>query len=162
GRVGADESHDAPDVGALRRVLLVGEFPARDSADHQGASTYRDQRRVAREHAARRRDRRTVAAARGARRVDGAVLCDRIEDFPMALNDLPTTELGEHGREVLEWISAYLDEPSRYPVLSQAKPGDVRASLPASPPAQGETLRTILDDFERKIIPGITHWNHPA
>jgi aromatic-L-amino-acid decarboxylase len=79
-----------------------------------------------------------------------------------SLGDLPTSELRERGREVLDWISAYLDEPSRYPVLSQAKPGDIRASLPASPPADGETLRAILDDFERKIIPGITHWNHPA
>jgi len=76
--------------------------------------------------------------------------------------DLPTTQLREHGREVLEWISNYLDDPSRYPVLSQVKPGDIRQSLPASPPAEGETLRDILDDFERKILPGITHWNHPA
>jgi aromatic-L-amino-acid decarboxylase len=78
------------------------------------------------------------------------------------LGDLPTSELKAHGREVIDWISRYLDEPSRYPVLSQVSPGDVRASLPASPPQQGETLRSILDDFERKIIPGITHWNHPA
>lgn len=80
---------------------------------------------------------------------------------PMS-GDLPTSELREHGREVLEWISAYLDEPSKYPVLSRSKPGDIRASLPSSPPAEGETMRAILDDFERKIIPGITHWNHPA
>ena len=79
-----------------------------------------------------------------------------------ALGDLPTSELKTHGREVLEWIGAYLDEPSRYPVLSQVIPGDIRRSLPASPPQEGETLRAILDDFERKIIPGITHWNHPA
>jgi len=78
------------------------------------------------------------------------------------LGDLPTSELRERGREVLDWIGAYLDEPSKYPVLSQSKPGDIRASLPVSPPADGETLRAILDDFERKIIPGITHWNHPA
>ncbi|HEY4304256.1 MAG TPA: pyridoxal-dependent decarboxylase [Gemmatimonadaceae bacterium] len=78
------------------------------------------------------------------------------------LGDLPTSELQTHGREVLDWISQYLDEPSRYPVLSQSKPGDIRASLPASPPQDGETLRAILEDFERKIIPGITHWNHPA
>jgi aromatic-L-amino-acid decarboxylase len=79
-----------------------------------------------------------------------------------ALGDLPMSELREHGREVLEWIAGYLDEPSKYPVLSQVKPGDIRQSLPLSPPADGETMRAILDDFERKIIPGITHWNHPA
>jgi aromatic-L-amino-acid decarboxylase len=78
------------------------------------------------------------------------------------LGDLPTSELKRHGREVLDWIATYLDEPSRFPVLSQANPGDIRRSLPPSPPEEGETLRAILDDFERKIIPGITHWNSPA
>lgn len=78
------------------------------------------------------------------------------------LGDLSTAELHQHGREILDWIAAYLDKPEKYPVLSQVQPGDIRALLPASPPIEGETLRTILDDFEKKIIPGITHWNHPA
>jgi aromatic-L-amino-acid decarboxylase len=34
--------------------------------------------------------------------------------------------------------------------------------LPASPPEAGETLDAILDDFERVILPGVTHWNHPG
>jgi aromatic-L-amino-acid decarboxylase len=34
--------------------------------------------------------------------------------------------------------------------------------LPASPPEEGEALATILGDVERQILPGITHWNHPA
>jgi aromatic-L-amino-acid decarboxylase len=63
---------------------------------------------------------------------------------------------------VLDWIATYLEQPERYRVLSSAKPGDIRASLPAAPPQSGETLDAILQDFETKIIPGITHWNHPA
>ena len=76
--------------------------------------------------------------------------------------DLPSRELTEHGREMLDWIASYLDHPEKYPVLSQAAPGDIRASLPASPPRDAEPLARILADFERTIIPGITHWNHPA
>src|SRR5690242_3533550 len=34
--------------------------------------------------------------------------------------------------------------------------------LPASPPELGEPLGDILRDFERQIVPGITHWNHPG
>jgi aromatic-L-amino-acid decarboxylase len=34
--------------------------------------------------------------------------------------------------------------------------------LPESPPREAETLESILADFDSKIIPGITHWNHPA
>jgi aromatic-L-amino-acid decarboxylase len=47
-------------------------------------------------------------------------------------------------------------------VLAQVAPGDVRRALPARPPATGEPLAAILDDFERVVLPGITHWNHPG
>ena len=33
---------------------------------------------------------------------------------------------------------------------------------PSSPPARGEPLEAILEDFRAKIVPGITHWNHPS
>jgi len=76
--------------------------------------------------------------------------------------DLPSDELIANGRAVLDWIANYLDHPEKFPVLSQSKPGEIKASLPSSPPAAGEPLATILSDFDSKIIPGITHWNHPA
>jgi len=76
--------------------------------------------------------------------------------------DLPRSELVEHGRAVLDWIADYLDTPERYPVVSRARPGEIRAKLPASPPAVGEPLDEILRDFETTILPGITHWNHPS
>jgi aromatic-L-amino-acid decarboxylase len=75
---------------------------------------------------------------------------------------LSRDELLSQGKAVLEWIAGYLEHPERFPVLSNVKPGDVSASLPASPPAAGEKLEQILRDFETKIVPGITHWNHPA
>lgn len=76
--------------------------------------------------------------------------------------DLPRDELVEQGRAVLDWIAEYLEHPERYPVLSQVRPGEIRASLAAAPPRDPEPLERILADFESKIIPGITHWNHPA
>jgi aromatic-L-amino-acid decarboxylase len=79
-----------------------------------------------------------------------------------SLGDLPTAELREQGERLLAWIATYLDNPERYPVVSPLKPGDVRRSLPAAPPAQAESLERILADFESKILPGITHWNHPG
>ncbi|HEX9564809.1 MAG TPA: pyridoxal-dependent decarboxylase, partial [Gemmatimonadaceae bacterium] len=33
---------------------------------------------------------------------------------------------------------------------------------PASPPDAAEPIDAILDDFERIILPGVTHWNHPG
>src|SRR4029077_20577314 len=40
-------------------------------------------------------------------------------------------------------------------------PGAAGGSLPEVPPAQGERLEVIFEDFERLVLPGITHWNHP-
>ena len=59
------------------------------------------------------------------------------------------------------WIEAYYRDPGRYPVLSRAEPGDLIRALPDHPPAEGEPFDAILADFERLIVPGITHWNHP-
>jgi aromatic-L-amino-acid decarboxylase len=78
------------------------------------------------------------------------------------LGDLPTSELLEQGDALLRWIATYLENPERYPVVSPLAPGDVRRSLPPSPPAAGESLERIIADFETKILPGITHWNHPG
>lgn len=76
--------------------------------------------------------------------------------------DLPTSELLTHGRAALEWIARYLDHPERVSVLSKVVPGEIRDMLPTSPPEHGEPLGEILRDFERQIVPGITHWNHPG
>ncbi len=59
------------------------------------------------------------------------------------------------------WIDDYYNDPLRYPVLSRARPGDLIAALPAEAPLEGEPFERIFADFERCIIPGITHWNHP-
>ena len=77
-------------------------------------------------------------------------------------HDLPLAELDAGGARVLAWIRAYLADPERHPVLAQVAPGDIRRQLPAAPPADAEPLAAILDDFERIVLPGVTHWNHPA
>ncbi|MDQ6635002.1 MAG: pyridoxal-dependent decarboxylase, partial [Gemmatimonadota bacterium] len=81
---------------------------------------------------------------------------------PPPRGDLPPTELLAEGQRLLGWIAEYLEHPERYPVVSAATPGDIRRSLPPSPPPSGESLERILADFESRILPGITHWNHPG
>jgi len=63
---------------------------------------------------------------------------------------------------VADWIADYLEHPDRYPVLPRVKPGDIRAALPTAAPRTGESFDAILADFERVIVPGLTHWNHPG
>ena len=61
-----------------------------------------------------------------------------------------------------EWIADYLQDPARYPVLSRVKPGDIRKALPPDAPERGEAFEAIFRDFERVLLPGVTHWNHPG
>ncbi|MGI8766156.1 MAG: pyridoxal phosphate-dependent decarboxylase family protein [Gemmatimonadaceae bacterium] len=81
---------------------------------------------------------------------------------PPSTGDLSPELFREHGHQIIDWIAGYLEHPERYPVLAQVAPGDIRAALPTSPPSTGEPVGRIIDDFERIIIPGITHWNHPS
>ncbi len=78
------------------------------------------------------------------------------------LGDMDAESFRRHGRRALEWIAEYLEHSERHPVLSRVSPGEVRSQLPASPPEHGESFDVILDDFERIITPGLTHWNHPG
>src|SRR5579863_4587425 len=66
-----------------------------------------------------------------------------------------------HGHAVVDWIADYYSRIESYPVLSRAQPGQVRASLPENPPAKGESFSAILDDVEKLILPGVTHWQSP-
>jgi len=76
--------------------------------------------------------------------------------------DMDPEEFRRHAMRVVDWIADYLAHSDRYPVLSRVEPGAIRAALPANAPASGEPFDAILDDFERIIVPGLTHWNHPG
>jgi aromatic-L-amino-acid decarboxylase len=66
-----------------------------------------------------------------------------------------------YGKAVVDWIADYYEQVESLPVLSRAKPGQVRASLPPQPPEQGEAFETILKDVNEHILPGVTHWQSP-
>jgi aromatic-L-amino-acid decarboxylase len=66
------------------------------------------------------------------------------------------------GHRLIDWIAEYLAHPERYPVLAQVEPGQVKRTLPAEPPEKPEDLEAILQDVEKIIAPGLTHWNHPG
>jgi len=64
--------------------------------------------------------------------------------------------------KLVDWMADYLDGVEAYPVRAQVQPGDVAAKLPAQPPAAGTAMADIFADFERDILPGMTHWQHPS
>ncbi len=70
-------------------------------------------------------------------------------------------EFRKNGYAVIDWITEYYKNIESYPVLSQVQPGEIRSSLPPSPPLEGESFETILNDVNKLILPGITHWQSP-
>jgi len=76
--------------------------------------------------------------------------------------DMSAAEFRKHGYAVIDWIADYLEAPEKWPVLPAVRPGDLRSALPQSPPERGQSMEEILGDFQRLIVPAITHWNHPA
>jgi aromatic-L-amino-acid decarboxylase len=81
---------------------------------------------------------------------------------PSGLGDMDPESFRREAHRVADWIADYLAGSGRYPVLAQVRPGAVTAALPTHAPAQGESFDAIFSDFERVLIPGITHWNHPG
>ena len=74
---------------------------------------------------------------------------------------MPPEEFRKHGHAVVDWIADYYQRIEDFPVLSQVAPGEIRASLPAEAPQQGEPFPDILKDFDQLILPGVTHWQSP-
>ncbi len=79
-----------------------------------------------------------------------------------ATGDMDPESFRMYGHQVVDWIADYLTHVGEYPVLAQTAPGDIRSALPDKPPVLPEPMETILADFERVIVPGITHWNSPG
>jgi aromatic-L-amino-acid decarboxylase len=71
-------------------------------------------------------------------------------------------EFRRYGRLAVDRIADYWEQVDSLPVRSGMAPGEVAAALPAHPPEKGEPLEALLADLDRVVVPGLTHWQHPA
>jgi len=71
-------------------------------------------------------------------------------------------EFRRHAHQLVDWMADYLRDVGDRPVVPAVRPGAIRAALPASPPRTGEEFAALTADFERLILPGMTHWGHPG
>ena len=76
--------------------------------------------------------------------------------------DPTSDEFRAAGHKLIDWIGDYLDNVDQYDVLSRVQPGDIARQFAAAPSAQGRPYDELLAEVDSKIIPGVTHWNHPA
>ncbi|MGG5288938.1 DOPA decarboxylase [Pseudomonas shirazensis] len=67
----------------------------------------------------------------------------------------------QHGHQLIDLIADYRQTIAERPVMAQVEPGYLKAALPAAAPQQGEPFEAILDDFNKLVMPGLSHWQHP-
>ncbi|HXH82704.1 MAG TPA: pyridoxal-dependent decarboxylase, partial [Candidatus Tectomicrobia bacterium] len=75
---------------------------------------------------------------------------------------MDVAEFRRHAHALVDWMADYLARVEQFPVRAQVKPGEIAARLPPGPPEHAEPMERIVADFERDVLPGITHWQHPS
>ncbi len=71
------------------------------------------------------------------------------------------TDFAGWGRRVADWAADYHQTLRQRPVRAQVKPGEILNALPEAPPELAEEMEKIFADFEKIVLPGMTHWQHP-
>ena len=75
--------------------------------------------------------------------------------------DPSSDEFRAAGHRMIDWVADYLDNTDDYRVLSDVQPGQIARQF-AKEPHGGRSYDDLLREFDEKIVPGVTHWNHPA
>ncbi|XP_040573088.1 aromatic-L-amino-acid decarboxylase [Lepeophtheirus salmonis] len=70
-------------------------------------------------------------------------------------------EFRKRGREMVDYIVDYLENIDARRVTPSIEPGYLRFLIPREPPEDPEEWDDIMDDVEKKIMIGMTHWQHP-
>jgi aromatic-L-amino-acid/L-tryptophan decarboxylase len=71
-------------------------------------------------------------------------------------------EFRHWSHKAADWSVDYRSTVRDFPVRAQTKPGDIFNAVPADAPESAESMDVIFADFERVILPGMTHWQHPG
>lgn len=63
--------------------------------------------------------------------------------------------------KMVDWMANYLDTIEDIPVKPTITPKSIYDQIENHAPSKGESMDVIFQDFEEKIVPGMTHWQHP-
>jgi aromatic-L-amino-acid/L-tryptophan decarboxylase len=67
----------------------------------------------------------------------------------------------EWSHKAADWTADYRAGLRDRPVRAQTKPGAIFNAIPHEAPETAESMDAIFADFERLVLPGMTHWQHP-
>ncbi|CAI4233390.1 unnamed protein product [Auanema sp. JU1783] len=71
------------------------------------------------------------------------------------------TQFRRYGKETVDYIADYMETIHKRRVVPAIEPGYLKDLIPSDAPDKAESWQTVIDDFEKLIMPGITHWQHP-
>ncbi|KAK6021176.1 pyridoxal-dependent decarboxylase domain protein, partial [Ostertagia ostertagi] len=66
-----------------------------------------------------------------------------------------------YGKETVDYIADYMKTIQKRRVVPAIEPGYLKNLIPSEAPSRGEPWEKVMDDFEKLIMPGVTHWQHP-
>jgi len=65
------------------------------------------------------------------------------------------------GAQIAAWGARYHRSIGGHPVRAPLVPGAIAARLAEAPPEAGVGLDGLLEELDAKVMPGLTHWQHP-
>ncbi|MBK5267086.1 MAG: aspartate aminotransferase family protein [Acidimicrobiia bacterium] len=74
---------------------------------------------------------------------------------------MSSDEFRRYGKELIDWVADYYEKVESLPVTPTVQPGAIRALLPPNAPEGPEPFAEIIEDLDRVVMPGITHWQSP-
>lgn len=70
-------------------------------------------------------------------------------------------EFRTRGKEMVDYICQYMTNLGNHRVTPDVEPGYLRKLIPSEAPMEPEEWDNIMEDVDKKIMPGVTHWQHP-
>jgi aromatic-L-amino-acid decarboxylase len=70
-------------------------------------------------------------------------------------------EFRQLGHQVVDWLADYRATVADRPVTCQVEPGGLLDQLPSTPPEHPEGFEAVLRDLQTRIVPHLSHWQHP-
>lgn len=74
---------------------------------------------------------------------------------------MDTEEFRVRGKEMVDYICEFMKTLPDKRVTPNVEPGYLCKLIPNQAPLNPEPWEDIMADVESKIIPGMTHWQHP-
>lgn len=74
---------------------------------------------------------------------------------------MDSDQFRDFGKAMVDYIANYMDTIRDRPVLPSVQPGYLHQMIPKEVPEKSENWQDVLQDVERVIMPGVTHWHSP-